>query len=163
MDRVTQISNWSIHPQVDDWLISPMIPIPFFSGRSMSTVCDSYVKDDQNESAAFESVIGNFLGLDISIRDAASEKILENYQSVLESLKGTQYPVKELVLPTPSEIWNYVEPNELEVRRNDPVDDNIYILIECECEWEPEHGLQLVFKDGRDLSRVSQYNGHLTE
>ncbi|MFC7668884.1 DUF6985 domain-containing protein [Hymenobacter humi] len=35
--------------------------------------------------------------------------------------------------------------------------------MESECEWEVEHGLQLVFRQGRMLTRVSQYDGHLTE
>lgn len=36
------------------------------------------------------------------------------------------------------------------------------LSIECECAWEPEHGLQLVFASGERLSRVSPYDGHLT-
>ena len=31
-----------------------------------------------------------------------------------------------------------------------------------DCDWEPEHGLQLVFRKGQSLSRVSDDDGHLT-
>ena len=33
----------------------------------------------------------------------------------------------------------------------------------CECEWEQEHGLQLVFRQGKKLTRVSDQDGHLTK
>lgn len=32
----------------------------------------------------------------------------------------------------------------------------------CGCEWEEEHGLQLVFKEGKKLTRISGYDGHIT-
>jgi len=35
--------------------------------------------------------------------------------------------------------------------------------VACECDWEPEHGLQLVFRQGRKLTRISAQDGHLTE
>ena len=28
--------------------------------------------------------------------------------------------------------------------------------------WEPEHGLNIVFRDGRTVTRVGPYEGHLT-
>jgi hypothetical protein len=34
--------------------------------------------------------------------------------------------------------------------------------LECECDWEPEHGLQIVFRDGREVTKVGPYDGHLT-
>ena len=37
-----------------------------------------------------------------------------------------------------------------------------YVSVECECDWEPEHGLQIVFRDGRTVTKVGPYNGHLT-
>jgi hypothetical protein len=38
----------------------------------------------------------------------------------------------------------------------------MYVSIECECDWEPEHGLQIVLRDGRTVSKVGPYDGHLT-
>jgi hypothetical protein len=163
MSRVKPISEWSVDPHIDEWLISPQTPIPYFGGIEMSFICDNYVKDNLTESRAVESVVEGFLDLDESIREAESGRILENYSSVVDFWKDTPYPVKELDLSTPSEIWTYVDPREIHIQRNTPGDDALYILIECECEWEPEHGLQLVFKQGRQLTRVSECDGHLTE
>lgn len=40
--------------------------------------------------------------------------------------------------------------------------DVAYVTFECECAWEAEHGLCLVFIDGERLGRVSSFDGHPT-
>jgi len=40
-------------------------------------------------------------------------------------------------------------------------DKGIYVSLECNCNWEPEHGLQLVFKNGSTIKKVGPYDGHL--
>lgn len=30
------------------------------------------------------------------------------------------------------------------------------------CAWEPEHGLQLVLREGRSITKLGPYDGHLT-
>ena len=37
-----------------------------------------------------------------------------------------------------------------------------FVALENECDWEPEHGLMLVFKGGRKITKISGYDGHLT-
>jgi hypothetical protein len=56
-------------------------------------------------------------------------------------------------------VWNHLTVGpEAIVQR----DDRVYVSVECECDWEPEHGLQIVFRDGRTVTKVGPYNGHLT-
>ena len=42
-------------------------------------------------------------------------------------------------------------------------EQDIYVQVACECDWEQEHGLQLVFRQGKKLTRISDNDGHLTE
>ncbi|WP_424556342.1 DUF6985 domain-containing protein [Streptacidiphilus pinicola] len=35
-------------------------------------------------------------------------------------------------------------------------------ILECECAWEPEHGLQIVFRRGCSVSKVGPFDSHLT-
>jgi hypothetical protein len=56
-----------------------------------------------------------------------------------------------------------VHPSEIYVTRRPKNDQDIYIQIACECDWEEEHGLQLVFRQGKKLTRVSSQDGHITE
>ncbi|WP_420847686.1 DUF6985 domain-containing protein [Natronosporangium hydrolyticum] len=48
------------------------------------------------------------------------------------------------------------------VSRDPGRDQRVYVSIECECAWEPEHGLQIVFRDGAAVTKVGPYDGHLT-
>ena len=66
-------------------------------------------------------------------------------------------------MSTEKEIWKFVHPQEIYVTRRSYNDCDIYVQITCECDWEQEHGLQLVFRQGRKLTRVSEQGGHLTE
>jgi len=49
--------------------------------------------------------------------------------------------------------------SELRVFRRRDGDQGIYISIECGCDWEPEHGMEIVFKEGRKLVKVGPDDG----
>ena len=72
---------------------------------------------------------------------------------------GTSFGVS---IRNAAEIWQHVRPTEvmLERSRHDP---HVYVVAAAECAWEPEHGLQLVFRQGDELIRVGPQDGHLTD
>lgn len=56
--------------------------------------------------------------------------------------------ISEITDDTPPEnIKKYIYPSMLII--DEPEDDRIGFHIECNCEWEPEHGLELTFLDGK--------------
>jgi Domain of unknown function (DUF6985) len=60
-------------------------------------------------------------------------------------------------------IWEHVQVgDEPMVTRSAYGDQRVYISFECSRDWEPEHGLQIVFKEGRIVNKVGPYDGHLT-
>jgi hypothetical protein len=60
------------------------------------------------------------------------------------------------------EVWKHVEFGfEATVQRRDD-DGKVYVSLECNCDWEPEHGLQLVFEEGRRVNKVGPFDGHVT-
>lgn len=71
-----------------------------------------------------------------------------------------------LQLGGPEEIWahlTFLTPPEIRPGGDSPVRPHgSYVSFEGEVAWEPEHGLQLVFADGRELCKVGPYDGHLT-
>ena len=63
-------------------------------------------------------------------------------------------------IPSAEQVWDFVAfGDEVWVSR---VETHWYLSVENECAWEPEHGLDLVFKDGRQLVKVGQVDGHVT-
>ncbi len=41
-------------------------------------------------------------------------------------------------------------------------DKGVYVSLECGCDWEQEHGLQIVFKNGLKVNKVGPFNDWLT-
>ena len=60
-----------------------------------------------------------------------------------------------------TDVWKHVQPSEVYVKRRRK-DKKVYMAIAAECDWEPEHGLQIVYRNGDQLSRVSAQDGHLS-
>lgn len=58
---------------------------------------------------------------------------------------------------------NFVQPNQIYISRRHRRDKDVYIQVSCSCDWEQEHGLQLVFRQGKKITRISDEDGHLTE
>jgi hypothetical protein len=66
-------------------------------------------------------------------------------------------------IPDPDSVWDYVSfGTEFHIERNRRRDGRAYASVECGCAWEREHGLQVVFRDGRTVSKVGPFDGHLT-
>ncbi|WP_407939254.1 DUF6985 domain-containing protein [Microbulbifer thermotolerans] len=40
-------------------------------------------------------------------------------------------------------------------------DKLVYISLECSCDWEREHGLQIVFKQGLYVNKIGPLDGIL--
>ncbi len=68
-----------------------------------------------------------------------------------------------VAIESPSDVWCHVQlGSEPMVSRRAYGDKGIYVSLECNCDWEPEHGLQIVFKNGLRVNKVGPYDGHLT-
>jgi hypothetical protein len=137
------------------WLRSEAIAIPFFNGKKLT------LQITEEELPArlilkIESSLKNFFQLDVTYRDSISELIYQNYQKMSDVPE-----VDALVLEKKSDIWKHVDPREILISKGE--DEEIYIQVACECDWEKEHGLQLIFKKGEKITRISGQDGHLTD
>jgi hypothetical protein len=62
----------------------------------------------------------------------------------------------------PNMVWQFVHPREVLISYSEKR-NAVFVVLSCECDWEEEHGLQLVYQDGTTLVRVSQQDGHYTD
>ena len=138
----------------EDWWNSKLIEIPYFQNKALKIV----FTEAENESyfKLADIALDNFMQLSVSDRQNHSSKIIENYK---QNLIFDYTP--RLELKSDSEIWNYVYPADIILAQNET--GEVFVLIECGCEWEEEHGLQLVFKNGQHLTRVSYNDGGLED
>lgn len=147
----------------DFWESSPR-RIPFFDNK---TIKISFLNLEPANDKLFineaDTALNNFLSMGPSNRLKLSSFA---YQNCMEFLNAVEYDEEDKPLwdiKDQSEIWNFVYPQDIEVIRRYRRDQDIYINVICECEWEREHGLQLVFRQGKKLTRISSQDGHITE
>jgi len=135
---------------------SEPIPVSLFENEVEFTV-DGY--DDDPRPEDFHAAIEAFLALDRSALDAASGLAFEYYKVYSELIDEDAVPV----IAGPEEVWDHVTFGvEGVVRRDQHGDNEVCVLLMSGCDWEPEHGLQMVFRRGSVLSRVSECDGHMS-
>ncbi len=110
-----------------------------------------------------DKALESFLQFSATDRLTISKYVYANCKEFLDEVGFDLHDQPLHNIKEDSEIWNFIHPKEIYVSRRDRRDRDIYILVACECDWEKEHGLQLVFRQGKKLTRVSAQDGHLTE
>ena len=128
------------------------ITLPLLEGRSATFRAGSAPPETSRRAMAA------FLALGPEARAAAAPHVLAYCRDTVEAvgedaLDGVEPPAG------PDDVWRLVEPVNLTVRERDGV---AFVVMEANCAWEPEHGLMVVWRDGRQLEKVSEYDGHLT-
>lgn len=156
--KLTQNENF------DDWWNSQPVPIPLFENKELDIIFMDYVPDhDNNFLDEADEALKNFLGLGLDYKKHISKYVFSNCMDFLNAVEYDEADEDLWKIEDPDDIWQYVYPSEIYVTRRSRRDENIYIMVACGCEWEQEHGLQLVFRQGKKLTRVSDQDGHVTE
>lgn len=138
---------------------SARLPIAVFGGALRHVVVLGY--GDGGQAEEFDAAIAAFLRLDEGALAEAAESVFEYYLDT----KAICGPGDEVVeIARVEDVWRHVRPGmDVIVQREDYGDDQqVYVSVECECTWEPEHGLQVVLRGGRKVTKVGPYDGHLT-
>lgn len=142
---------------IPEWWESTPVPVPYFSGAPVP-----FIIEEEWQGSSYppqlESAIAAFLALGEADRIAASDAVFANYRDSVDATGIAEPDVDD-----PTAIWEHLTPVEVHVRRRPLADRDFYIQIDCNCEWEKEHGLQIVYRGGTELVRVSDQDGHLTE
>ena len=150
--------------QIEDWWESELIEIPFFNNKKMNiTFMDFFPQSDTELINEWDEALNLFLQKSESDRLLLSNLVYENCMDFLNTIEFDEADQYLRNIKDKNEIWKYVQPTDIYIARRPYQDENIYVDINCECDWEQEHGLQLVFRQGKKITRVSQIDGHLTD
>lgn len=118
--------------------------------------------DDDPHQKDFQAAIKNLLICPFKVFKMAEPYIFKYYQDMNSTCWEPEDP-EYLVIASPDKVWEHIQVGrEPMVSRRAYGDKAIYVSFECECEWEPEHGLQIVLRNGRELVKISPFDGHLT-
>jgi hypothetical protein len=143
----------------DDWYCSEPMRISVLGDELCFVIIDNYDEDFGQQD--FHIAIQNFLSIDESAIRAVEQDIYQYYQDCNKCFdpKDAEF----IAIESPADIWEHIElGGEAVVSRRLGGDKGIYISLSSYCDWEEEHGLQLVFKNGLTVNMVGSSSGHLT-
>jgi len=150
--------------QFEDWWESELIEIPFFNNKKIKiTFMDFIPENDTEFIKESNEALKLFLEKSESDKFSISHLVYKNCMDLINISEFNEAEQHLIKIKDKNEIWNYIQPKEIYIARRPYQDEDIYVDINCECIWEQEHGLQLVFRQGKKITRVSQIDGHLTD
>ncbi|WP_416136231.1 DUF6985 domain-containing protein [Aquabacterium sp. A7-Y] len=141
------------------WYYSEPKYLALLKGELGRVVIDGYDEDEAPQQ--YHVAIANLLSSSFAVLQAAEQYVFQYYQDMNAHWDSSDEEF--LDIGSPPEVWRHVQlGSELVVSRRHYGDRGIYVSIECNCDWEPEHGLQIVLRDGKVVTKVGPYDGHLT-
>ncbi|MFC4690929.1 DUF6985 domain-containing protein [Dokdonia genika] len=150
--------------QFEDWWESELIEIPFFDNKRMKiTFMDFIPERDTEFIKEADKALKTFLKKSESDRLLISNLAYENCMEFLNAVEFDEEDQPLWDIKDKNQIWKFIYPQDIYVTRSHDKFEIIYLNLACECEWEQEHGLQLLFKEGEKLTRISEQDGHITE
>ncbi|WP_367866821.1 hypothetical protein [Pedobacter sp. WC2423] len=147
-----------------DWWIGEEIEIPFFDHEKVGISFTDYDREhDETFLVEADDALQHFLALTSADRKAVTHLVYKNCLDFLEFAEPDEADDDLRAITDENEIWKFVQPTEIYVTRRLYEQEDLYVQVVCACDWDQEHGLQLVFRQGKKLTRVSGQDGHLTE
>ena len=106
-----------------------------------------------------KGALAAFSALGPEDRRSDTRHVWAYFQDVYEDI-GEHVDEAMEIPATPDGSWAHVRPRCLYIDVKD--DGTCFVMIECDCDWEEEHGLQMVWRDGSALCKAGPYDGHMT-
>lgn len=148
----------------DDWWESNPIAIPFFEDKKIAiTYMDFVPESDPTFIEEADLAIKTFLSKVATDRISISNAAYKNCMDFLNMVEYDEADQPLWNIKDKNDIWKFIYPHDIYVTRGHGKDEGIYINTACECEWEQEHGFQMVFKRGDQLVRLSAQDGYIGE
>jgi len=150
--------NLTYNSKYDHHMSTP-IAVPMLDGQPCTFIVERYLNDPCHQD--FHTAIKELLSHKRNILDRAEQAIFAYYQDA----NSVWEPDDEefLLIKTSKDVWSHIQfGNQIIVRRRKSNDQRIYLLLICECDWEEEHGLLLVFKDGKTIVKVGKFDDHVS-
>lgn len=140
------------------------VRVPFFDNLILPV---TFSVENSGTDTLFQiearDALNNFLALNAEDRINASKHVYKNF-AYYKSEATVSYWSKDLdEISSERDIWRSIQPLSINLERRMYNDKNIYLTVFCSCEWDEEHKIVLVFRQGKQMTRVSQVDGHLTD
>ena len=158
MVGVSELGELNQYENFADWLITEPFVVAALGGVECRFIFDSYESDAAPQEML--DAVAEFRSIDDSALRASAPWIYMYYRDVVAALPEEDLPPP---IDGPEGVWDHVTIGRVVlVQRDTPGDGRIYLSVECECDWEAEHGLNVVFRGGHTVTMVGEVDGHVT-
>ncbi|GGX47951.1 DUF6985 domain-containing protein [Undibacterium squillarum] len=142
-----------------DWLVSAPVAVPALDGLECEFLLEGYEDDAHPEE--FHEAVRRFLSAGPDMLRAAQQHIYYYYLDCAKLAKSEKRDCPEI--QHAAQLWDHLEFGaEILVRRRSDAEQGVYLVLECDCDWNEEDGLQIVFREGNRVSRVSAFDDFLS-
>jgi hypothetical protein len=125
--------------------------IPF-----LDATMDVRIDPDQRDGDVTDKqrqVYQTIMGLPAATQALMEAPIFANYLKIRDEVEDDTMPE----IATAAAIWSHLDLRAILIPRH-RASKYSYFFVEAECTWEPEHGLEVLFRDGGVL-QVTQQEG----
>jgi len=119
-----------------------------------ATTVISLHADNMTELKSCGASFRKFASIDMSYKDELEKHMFEFYTRVKQYETSSNRIVS---IASPNDIWKHITTNSMVIKIQD---NSVYIQIELDCDWDAEHGMQIVYRDGDQLVRVGENDGN---
>ena len=136
------------------WVSEP-IAIPSLSRTPFGFWLDNYENDPHPED--YHRAVAN-------VFTAGRQALLDAAEFVFRYYRDTRRGGgPRLWIWRTQSVWRHVQlGTTFVVLRDHGEGRDVFLSLECECDWEPEHGLQVVFKNGLSVTKVGPFDDHMS-
>lgn len=154
--EIPGIGTFEEDPELN-WHESEPVALSLLNGAECNVVIEGYKEEDREGIFA---TAANLLSRDFSVLREVEGEIHAYYLDC----KPYWQPGEDgyVDIDTPADVWKHVQFGFEVSITNHFRDGHFYVSIECNCDWEPEHGLQIVLRDGLKVNKIGPYDGHVT-
>lgn len=151
----------SVEQLTSIWREGARVAVPFFDGREVELFFE-----DEKELRDFGETIRDFLAIGSEARAAATRHVYAYFKDFTDEVGFEWADPRMDKITAESDIWKFVYPTTIGAQESWDVGDKEkkrkFVVLEGNCGWDAEHGILMSWRDGVELVKVSNYDGHAT-
>lgn len=151
----TRVGNFWFDEHFAEWR-SASTRVPALRGHEVEFAVEVGDRFEDNPYPTKEeiAVFERFLSLPKGHSDLIKPHLWQFYLDARQAWGSEEIPK----IDSPDNVWQHL--GFATARPYEWTKEDMYLVIEGGCDWEPEHGLLLSLQNGTRWARVSDYDGH---
>jgi len=131
--------------------------IPAIFNTKWSFIFEDF--DPSTQSEKYQDAINNFMKMSNTDFKKAGPYLFQYYEDTIQ--KWNPKPKEYEKFYSANDVWSHVDfSSGYYITASTDVDDEVYLSLSSNCDWNEEHGLQIVYYRGNELVRVGSFTGH---